>query len=88
MMLFTLRQYSRVHGARFKPNVQDYGWNCMRKFVQVRNQLMHPKSSADVKLNAEYRTEVNKGIDWFHVTIKELFRVCDEADEHYSGKNV
>ena len=46
----------------------------MRKFVQVRNQLMHPNSSADLKLNAEYRTEVNKGIDWFHVTIKELFR--------------
>ena len=87
-MLFTLRQYSRVHGARYEPNVQDNGWNCMRKFIQVRNQLMHPKLSAALMLSAEDRAEVNTGIDWFHVTIKKLFQVCDEADEHYSGKNV
>ena len=49
---------------------------------------MHPKLSAALMLSAEDRAEVNTGIDWFHVTIKKLFQVCDEADEHYSGKNV
>jgi hypothetical protein len=83
MLLFTLKQYPKIHGTQFTPDTSDDGWRCLRAFISIRNRVVHPKSYNDLELTNKEWKEINKGIDWFYKTVKEMFAQCDKADEYY-----
>jgi hypothetical protein len=83
MILFTLKQFPKVHGATFSPNTSDSGWDSLGKFIKIRNRVTHPKSKEDLVLTQDEWREVNKGIDWFYDTIKILFAECSKADDYF-----
>ncbi|WP_286694674.1 hypothetical protein [Spongiibacter sp. UBA1325] len=87
MLLFTFKQYVRVHGANFEPDTSVAGWVAMREFVKVRNLLMHPKSSNELEIEKDSSSEINKAVYWFHDTCLSMFSECSRADEHYSHKD-
>lgn len=87
MLLFTLKQYVRVHGANYEPDTSLKGWGAMRKFVEVRNLLMHPKSSGDLEIDKATSIEIQNAVSWFHDTCLSMFKECAKSDERYSRKD-
>ncbi len=88
MLLFTFKQFAKVHGASFSPDTGVHGWECMKQFIAIRNRIVHPKSKDDLELSKNDWHNVNLGIDWFHSSIKSLFAETDKADEYYRSKSV
>lgn len=83
MILFTLKQFPKVHGATFSPDTSNCGWGYLGKFIQIRNRVTHPKSKEDLVLTHDEWKQANKGIDWFYDTIKAMFTECSKADEFF-----
>ena len=83
MLLFTFKNYPRIHGAYFSPDTGVHGWECMKLFIKVRNRIMHPKNKTDLILTTEEWEKIKIGIDWFHDTANEMFKECDKADTSY-----
>ncbi len=44
MLLFTFKQYAKIHGGEFSPDTGGNGWKCMKQFIAIRNRIVHPKS--------------------------------------------
>lgn len=83
MLLFTFKQFAKIHGAAFSPDTSVHGWECMKIFVTVRNRITHPKSKAELDLTESEWEKVNLAVDWFHDNVKDLFIATFEADEFY-----
>ncbi|MFW6184050.1 MAG: hypothetical protein ACOC8X_09655, partial [Chloroflexota bacterium] len=64
-LLFSIECYLKNHGATFKPDTSVHGWECMKKLVKIRNNLTHPKSSADLQLSEEDLMHVAKAAGWW-----------------------
>jgi hypothetical protein len=82
MLLFTFNQFPKIHGAKFSANTGVHGWGSMRELVGIRNRITHPKSKKDLELSESEWEEVIQGMDWFHNTVRDMFKACDEADEY------
>jgi hypothetical protein len=49
-------------------------WEALKKGVEVRNRIVHPKSLSDLDVSDEDRENVYRGFLWVHeATIKSLF---------------
>jgi hypothetical protein len=85
MLLFTMKQYVKIHGATFNPDTGDNRWDHMKRFVSFRNRLMHPKSDSDLDFTKEDLNSMLKAVHWFHDNSLNMFKACQEADEKYSS---
>lgn len=88
MLLFTLKQYPKIHGATFSPDTSVHGWECMKIFISIRNRIVHPKSKGELELTHDEWRDINLGIDWFYSAIKAMFAECDKADEYFRQESV
>ena len=58
----------------FSANVNDPKWNDLRKAIEVRNRLMHPKAPADLLVSdADIESVLNAAI-WFREQIQHLIQ--------------
>jgi len=83
MVLFTLKQFPKIHGANFEPNTGDHRWEMFGVFIKIRNRVVHPKSKSDLELTHEEWEKVNVGIDWFYDNVKLMFGECSKADDFF-----
>jgi hypothetical protein len=79
-LLFALRVYAKNHEATFVPRTSDNGWNCLRKAVDIRDRLTHPKSLADLAITEEDGAVFAAGVKWWNDSLTELFAECEAAD--------
>jgi hypothetical protein len=82
-ILFSIRCYCRIHGAEFESNTGIQGWSSLQKYLDVRNQLMHPKSIADLEITEEKLKNCTEGAQWFKDTLLAMFDACNKADRKY-----
>ena len=83
-LLFSMKCYARIHGTEYKPNTNDHRWSDMRNYYEIRNQLIHPKSSADLNIDNEKVEISSNATNWFYNSLRELFHTCEEADKKYT----
>jgi hypothetical protein len=79
-MLFTLRVFSKVHGISHSVNTADHGWESMKRFIDLRNKITHPKSSRDLTISAQEWDTFNSALDWFKAQIETIFQQCNAAE--------
>jgi hypothetical protein len=87
MLLFTFKQYPKIHGATFSADTGVHGWDSMKNLIKIRNRIVHPKSKKDLQITQEEWKIINLGIDWFHETVKNMFETCDKADGYVRQHN-
>lgn len=85
-ILFTMRCYARLHGARFQPDTSNHGWSCMQRYKKLRDRLTHPKSSVDLELSESELSDAMEAAEWFKRTLLKLFTACEDADEYYRSR--
>lgn len=82
-MLFSFTTYAKLHGLDFKPDKSGKGWTAMKRYVEIRNQLVHPKNTEDLYIDAEKIETSNTASSWFKVTLLKLLNDCTDADAKY-----
>lgn len=85
-LLFSMICYVKNHGGTFVPDTGNHGWDSMKKLVGIRNNLMHPKSIADLTLSDEQLEHVRTALIWWEENLRALFKTCDKADTHWNSK--
>jgi hypothetical protein len=75
---FAFRVYSKSSGSSFELSFGGNGWQKLRECVKVRDRLMHPKATTDLKV-ADPEVEAAKLVfNWFLTS----YRLCS----HYAEK--
>lgn len=82
-LLFSIRCYTKNHGASYEPNLGHHGWEAMRKAAEVRNRITHPKSDSSLALSEEDLKHFVEAAAWWKATMLEMFAACAEADEYW-----
>ena len=85
-LLFSIRCYVKNHGATYQPDISNHGWECVKKAVEVRDRLTHPKSAEGLEVTDADLPVFNKGAAWWKKTLIEMFAACGEADEFIRGQ--
>jgi hypothetical protein len=78
-MLFTLKVFPQVHGVEHTVNTADHGWESMKKFIDLRNKITHPKSSRDLTITKEEWDIFISALNWFKAQILTIFQQCNAA---------
>ncbi|MDO6387499.1 MULTISPECIES: hypothetical protein [unclassified Uliginosibacterium] len=85
-LLFSIRSYLKNHGATYEPDTSHHGWEALRKAVDIRNRLMHPKSEACLHLSETDLKIFTEAAAWWKKTILGMFSACDEADDYWRSQ--
>jgi hypothetical protein len=85
-LLFSIRCYLKNHGANFEPDTAHHGWEALRKAVDIRNRLMHPKSEACLSLCEDDLKIFSEAAAWWKKTILGMFSACEEADTYWRSE--
>ena len=80
-LLFSIRVYAKSHGSDFAPDTSVYGWNCLRRAVEIRDRVTHPKSLADLNITDEVGSIFAEGVRWWDDTLGQLLASCEAADK-------
>jgi len=86
-ILFAVKCYTKVHGASYQPDTGHHGWEALGSYVQLRNQLMHPKSTKDLEISNRKLEIATEGATWFKGMLQEMLAACAAADERYRNEN-
>lgn len=82
-LLFSIRCYVKNHGASFEPNIGVAGWESMRRAIELRDRLTHPKSADGLEVSAEDERHLVMAAAWWKQTLLEMFAACGEADRTF-----
>ena len=85
-LLFSIRCYVKNHGATYQPDISHHGWECMKRAVEVRDRLTHPKSAEGLEVTDADLHVFNEGAAWWKKTLIEMFAACGEADEFFRAQ--
>ncbi|HXG29588.1 MAG TPA: hypothetical protein VNJ47_12160 [Nevskiales bacterium] len=82
-LLFSIRAYAKNHGAQFEADTAQPGWSAMRRAVEVRNRVTHPKAAKSLSLSEEDLQSFSEAAAWWKATMLSMFAACNEADEYW-----
>lgn len=82
-LLFSIRCYVKNHGATYLPDLGNNGWESMRKAVEIRDRLTHPKSAPGLEVTNEDSRHLAAAAAWWKRTLLEMFAACGEADAQF-----
>ncbi|MBD3649664.1 MAG: hypothetical protein HUJ31_19900 [Pseudomonadales bacterium] len=71
-LLFTFVSFAKVFGLKYKVDLSTSGWAAMRRFVELRNRMTHPKSAADLECSYDDITDTRDAFEWFHNVIVDI----------------
>lgn len=72
-LLFSIKAYASTCGVDFKPDTSHHGWAAFKRYLSIRNDLMHPKSVENLILDNKKLTDATEAADWFKKTVLDLF---------------
>jgi hypothetical protein len=84
-LLLSIRCFARIHGGDFQADTSDRGWKAMREFVELRNRLVHPKSSAALRIEEPDVEIAMTAAVWFKNTFIHLCEECAKASDRWTG---
>jgi len=61
----TFRLAARVLDTEWTPDFGVEGWQRLRKAIQIRHRLTHPKTVAEVNVSDDDFDDLKQGISWF-----------------------
>jgi hypothetical protein len=73
MIRLTTRLAERIN-SNLKADFDDSGWDALRRAIEIRNRITHPKSAADLEISEQDLTRCQAGFNW-------LFKLCLTAME-------
>jgi len=73
---FAFEALSRALGCGFTLDTSSVGWQATPRALQVRHNLMHPKSSLSLTVSDEEMDTVYQVGEWFTENVKALFAVA------------
>jgi len=80
MILFTINCYTKAHGGNYTPKTGEHGWESMKNYLTIRNNLMHPKSISDLTLDYNKLKTSIEAAGWFKKTIQDMFDNCSVSN--------
>jgi len=86
-LLFAIRCYVKNHGAQFEPDTRHHGWDAMRRALEIRDRLTHPKSAAGLEVSEEDAKHFLDAVEWWKMTLLQMFNACGEADEYFRAQD-
>ena len=69
---FTVKSFLKVIGSNFDPNYANYRWGSLKRTVQVRNRLTHPKKPEDLQITEKELKDADEAVNWFAELIRDL----------------
>lgn len=85
-LLFSICCYAKNHGATFRPNTADTGWQAMQEAAEVRNRITHPRSASEFQPTEDELRRFIEAAKWWRKTMLDLFTACDEAEEYWRSQ--
>ena len=82
-LLFSMRCYAKAHGGTFEPDTSVHGYGSMKKLIEIRNGLEHPKSAEGLNFDDDQLEHAMHAASWWKENMLKLFAVCQEADEYW-----
>jgi hypothetical protein len=76
---FCFKAYARAHLAEYELNVGDSRWDDFRRSVKIRDRLMHPKSSTDLKVSDEEMEMVHRAYSWFDECVLAVSKLSEKV---------
>jgi hypothetical protein len=67
---YALRAAYKIFDLHPNPSFDGEGWHLAKRFLTVRNALMHPKKPADLKISDEHWIELQEAVFWM---VQQLF---------------
>lgn len=81
-MRFTFRVYAQKLGnAKFEIDTNDSGWKDLIEAIEIRNNLMHPKSITDLQINNAQLQRVLSAARWYRSTVNKLSKLVAAANQ-------
>ena len=75
-ILFCMRSYAKVHNVKFEPDLNHKGYYCMKKFVEIRNGITHPKSVACLEHTEQQQRDAMDAMMWWKQQVLTLLKTC------------
>ena len=70
---FTLKLYSEVVDTNFKYDPKDEGWKTLKRAIEIRNRITHPKSITDLHISYDDSEIIDQCGQWFRRMTIDLF---------------
>ena len=82
---FAFKTFAKVHQVPCLADFNSKGWNALLKAADVRNRLMHPKSSRDLDVSDDDLASVETGVRWYFDTRNLLVGASITAMKEWSS---
>lgn len=69
---FAVKAFARAHYSGFELAEDDEGWAKLRRSIEIKDRLMHPKNGDDLFVSEEEVNVVIEATDWFVARSQEL----------------
>ena len=69
---FAFEMFAKIHRFTCRADFRCKGWAALLAAVEIRNRLMHPKSSIELEVGDNDLTEIREAADWYFPTYKLL----------------
>ena len=79
-ILFCMRCYARVHNVKFEPELSAKGYECMKKFIKLRDGITHPKSVACLEHTDQQLGDAVTAMRWWKQQVSTLLKKCNGYD--------
>jgi hypothetical protein len=87
ILCFTFSRYGKIHGVcDFALQKGDNGWSCLRKALDYRHAITHPKNADQFDLDMTEWDQIVSGLKWCDSQFISLFNRCEETDQIIRSK--
>ncbi len=80
---FVFSVFARVHGVSAGPDYSGEGWRSLRKALEVRNRITHPKASPDLFVSNSDIKLTEQAYEWF---LDATFALNPQGKDEISGQ--
>jgi hypothetical protein len=68
----TFKLFAKIHGFACQANFRCNGWSALVEAAEIRDRLMHPKSSRDLDVSRDDLAKIQEAADWYFETRNQL----------------
>jgi hypothetical protein len=69
---FSIECYIKSLKSNYNFDFSSNGWECLQKTVEIRNNITHPKSVSNMKIEDSDMEKVNTAFNWYIDNMKKL----------------
>jgi hypothetical protein len=85
-IIFCMRCYAKVRNTTFEPDFGVNGYGCMKNFIELRNEIEHPKSAASLEHTDQQICDAMEAMRWWKLQVLTLLEKCSESDNYWKER--